>query len=54
MSCKALDRIYRLGFVPVLENVESEVAAGVAEAMKTGGVDLVDVSFSAKNAASVL
>lgn len=54
MSCKVLDRIYRLGFVPVLEDVEPAVAAAVAEAMRTGGVNVVDICFAGKNAASAL
>lgn len=54
MSCKVLDRIYRLGFLPVLEDVEPALAPDVAEAMKTGGINVLDVSFSGKNGVNVL
>lgn len=49
-----LDRIYRLGFVPTLKDLAADAAVDVAEAMKTGGVNVLSVCFQSKNAESVL
>lgn len=50
MSYNVYDKIFRNGFVPVLENLAPKTAAAVAEAMKVGGLDLVDISFAGKQA----
>lgn len=54
MSYNVYDKIFRNGFVPVLENLSPKTAAAVAEAMKVGGLDLVDVSFAGKQAAAAV
>lgn len=50
MSYNIYDKIFRNGFVPVLEDLSPKTAAAVAEAMKVGGLDLVDISFAGKQA----
>ena len=54
MSYNVYDKIFRNGFVPVLEGLAPKTAAAVAEAMKVGGLDLVDVSFADKQAAAAV
>ena len=54
MSYNVYDKIFRNGFVPVLEGLSPKTAAAVAEAMKVGGLDLVDVSFADKQAAAAV
>lgn len=48
MGCNVCDKIFRIGFVPVLDNLSAKTAAAVAEAMKVGGLSLVDVNFAGK------
>ena len=50
MSYTVYEKIFRNGFVPVLEGLSPKTAAAAAEAMKVGGLDLVDVSFAGKQA----
>jgi len=54
MSYNVYDKIFRNGYVPVLENLSPKTAAAVAEAMKVGGLDLVDVSLAGKQALSAV
>ena len=45
MSYTVCERIYRIGFLPVLGGLNAQSSVSVASAMKVGGIDVVDIPF---------
>lgn len=54
MECTVCERIYRIGFLPVLGGLSAQTSASVAEAMRVGGIDVVDIPFDGKSAEAAI
>lgn len=54
MSYTVCERIYRIGFLPVLGGLNAQSSVSVASAMKVGGIDVVDIPFDGKSAEAAI